>query len=301
MSERRPAVAVLAVLAVLLLAGCAGLPLSGPTTAAPADGPVAVASVVDGDTIEVAYDDGTTDRVRLLGVDTPEVGGPTTPAEFEGVPNTSAGRACLRAVAEAASAHVETLLADTEVGLTLDDAADRRDRYGRLLAYVSLPNGTDLNRHLVAAGYARVYDTAFARSAAYYEAEAAAQAAGAGVWRCREPPTPTGGGLALAAVHADAAGNDNHNLNDEYLVFENVAGESIDLSGWTVRDGAGHAYTFPVGVVLPANATVTLHTGSGTDSGADLYWGADGAVWNNGGDVVVVGDADGTEVLRWTY
>jgi competence protein ComEC len=46
---------------------------------------------------------------------------------------------------------------------------------------------------------------------------------------------------------------------------------------------------------------VTLHTGTGTDSATDRYWGSGAPVWNNGGDTVVVTDDEGTVVLRETY
>jgi len=46
---------------------------------------------------------------------------------------------------------------------------------------------------------------------------------------------------------------------------------------------------------------VTLRTGTGTDTDADLYWGSGAAVWNNDGDTVIVRNSDGDPVLRETY
>jgi competence protein ComEC len=111
----------------------------------------------------------------------------------------------------------------------------------------------------------------------------------------------TDGQLVLATVHADAAGTERDNLNDEYLVFENTGGSTLDIGGWTVADEAGHTYTVPAGVTVAPGATITLHTGSGTDTETDLYWGADQPVWNNGGDTVTVKDDDGTVVLQERY
>jgi competence protein ComEC len=45
--------------------------------------------------------------------------------------------------------------------------------------------------------------------------------------------------LAVAEINADTAGDDTDNLNDEYVIFENSGGETLDLSGWTVEDDAG--------------------------------------------------------------
>ncbi|RRJ34089.1 lamin tail domain-containing protein [Halocatena pleomorpha] len=54
-------------------------------------------------------------------------------------------------------------------------------------------------------------------------------------------------------------------------------GEPLDLSVWTVADEADHTYTFPRGTSLAAGATVTLHTGSWTDTETDHYWGSSSA------------------------
>jgi competence protein ComEC len=102
-------------------------------------------------------------------------------------------------------------------------------------------------------------------------------------------------------VHADAAGNDNENLNDEYVVFENTGADALDLSGWTVADEAGHTYTVPAGTTLDSGATMTLYTGSGTDTATGRYWGAGGPVWNNAGDTVVVTDDAGQQRLAYNY
>ncbi|WP_435348651.1 lamin tail domain-containing protein [Haloarchaeobius sp. HRN-SO-5] len=110
-----------------------------------------------------------------------------------------------------------------------------------------------------------------------------------------------GGGLSLVDVHADASGDDNENLDDEYVVLENTGDSTLDLGGWRLEDSAGHAYTFPGGFTLAPGEQVTVYTGRGTDSSTELYWGADGAVWNNGGDTVLVTDDEGTVVVRETY
>jgi len=313
MDRRRAVVVLFGVLVVF--AGCAGAGLDVSTGDGASGGPgtvtdgatdeVMVVSVVDGDTIDVRYPNGTTERVRLLGVDTPEVHTENDPPEFEGVPGTEAGNDCLRAAGEDASAAVRQQINGRRVTLVVDPVADRRGSYGRLLAYVRV-NGTDLNRWLVAEGHARVYDSTFSRSEGYYEAETDAQEAGRGLWTCRTPGsggagTSTDGPLSVADVHYDAAGNDNENLNDEYVVFENTAGSTLALGGWTVSDEAGHTYEFPDGFTLGPGELVTLYTGSGTDDPTAVYWGQTGAVWNNGGDTVTVRDGNGTVVFRDEY
>ena len=90
------------------------------------------------------------------------------------------------------------------------------------------------------------------------------------------------------------------NLTDEYIVLENAGTAQVELSGWTVQDEAGHTYTFP-DYTLGAGERVTLHTGSGTDTASDLYWGAGAPVWNNAGDTIIVETADGTRLLAESY
>ncbi|MFC6991542.1 lamin tail domain-containing protein [Haladaptatus sp. GCM10025707] len=114
-------------------------------------------------------------------------------------------------------------------------------------------------------------------------------------------PTPDGGvSFVVKEVHEDAEGPDGDNLNDEYVVFENTGEEALDLSEWTVRDEAGKTYTFE-DLTLAPGATVTLYTGSGTDSATERYWGAGSPVWNNDGDTVTVTDAEGGVVVEVTY
>ena len=94
---------------------------------------VTVTRVVDGDTLAVGEE-----RVRLIGVDTPEAVRPGAPVECFG---------------RAASAFTERLVEGRRVRLELD--VERRDRYGRLLAYVHrADDGRFVNAALVREGYA---------------------------------------------------------------------------------------------------------------------------------------------------
>ncbi|WP_435349694.1 lamin tail domain-containing protein [Haloarchaeobius sp. HRN-SO-5] len=109
---------------------------------------------------------------------------------------------------------------------------------------------------------------------------------------------PDGGGeVTLVTVQAEGDGN----ATDEYVVFENTGESTLDLSGWRLEDAAGREYYFPVGFVLAPGARVTVHTGEGTDTDTDLYWGAGSAVWNNDGDTVILVDDEGTVVVREEY
>jgi endonuclease YncB( thermonuclease family) len=126
-----------------------------------------VTHVVDGDTVHVRLRNGTTERIRLLGIDTPERG------------------VCYSA---RATAHVRGRALERSVVLHGDATQATRDRHGRLLAYVTLPGGADLGLELVAGGFARVYvfRAAFERLPAYRAAETRARLGSAGLWgACR--------------------------------------------------------------------------------------------------------------------
>jgi len=97
-----------------------------------------VTRVVDGDTIHARVD-GRDERVRYIGMDTPETVKPNTPVQCYG---------------EAASAANRRLVAGARVELHL--GAETRDRYGRLLAYVyRRRDGLFVNAALVRDGFAR--------------------------------------------------------------------------------------------------------------------------------------------------
>lgn len=97
----------------------------------------------------------------------------------------------------------------------------------------------------------------------------------------------------------DPPGSDD-DLNEEYVCFENQGGTAANLSGWQVKDAANHTYTFPT-FTLSAGTRVKLHTGSGTNTATDLYWGSGQFIWNNGGDTIFLYDNVGTLVDSYTY
>jgi micrococcal nuclease len=137
---------------------------------------VRVTHVVDGDTIDVALPDGSEETVRYIGIDTPETVKPDTPVQCGG---------------PKAHAVNDRFVEGRTVTLRFD--AERRDVYGRLLAYVYLPRPEParrplfVNAELVRRGLARTltippndsFAPLFARLAAL------AGAAGRGLWgRC---------------------------------------------------------------------------------------------------------------------
>jgi len=105
----------------------------------------------------------------------------------------------------------------------------------------------------------------------------------------------------IAEINADAEGDDRENLNDEYVTFENTGEQPLDISGWVLEDTADHSYTFPNGVTVDPQATITVRTGSGTNTNTELYWDSGSPIWNNNGDTIIVRTADGDTILEETY
>lgn len=95
----------------------------------------------DGDTIGVDMA-GKLEKVRLIGVDTPETHKPNTPVQCYG---------------PEASEFTKSHLLDTAVRLEADYTNDNRDRYGRLLRYVYTSDGTLWNEKLIQEGYGFAY------------------------------------------------------------------------------------------------------------------------------------------------
>ncbi len=93
----------------------------------------------------------------------------------------------------------------------------------------------------------------------------------------------------LGSSQLNAPGNDNDNLNQQFICLQNHTRMPVVLSGWHLQDAKGATYTFPH-VELPVDGCVRVHTGSGRDTATDLYWGRRSSVWCNEGDTISLYD-----------
>lgn len=175
--------AVLCVLAVAAGPGCA--PARPGAEAGAGTGRAEVARVVDGDTIRVRLG-GAEERVRLIGIDTPETHGRGGLRECFG--------------AEAARRLSELLPPGTAVRLVRD--VEARDRYDRLLAYVYRhADGLFVNLALAREGYATIltYPPNVAHVEEFQEAVRVARVGRRGLWqRCGSADVPIAGPQAAS-------------------------------------------------------------------------------------------------------
>ncbi len=75
-------------------------------------------------------------------------------------------------------------------------------------------------------------------------------------------------------------------LNVEAVVVRYNGDGELDLTGWHLKDAAGHSYTFPP-FKLFQNGAVQVHTADGSNTAVDLYWGERQAVWQSGQAVLL--------------
>lgn len=240
---------------------------------------VKVLRVVDGDTIEVDWD-GKTEKVRMIGVDTPESVHPDASR------NTAEGKT--------AAAYTKAQLEGKTVVVCTD--VQERDQYGRILAYVFV-DGNFYNAKLVSEGYAQV--ATFPPNVKWVDLfvtlQTDARAAKRGLWADEAPgassgtvgnPVPSGDTGKVVIESVDLAG--------EIVVIKNNDTKDINMTGWKLVSVEGdQTFNFPEGFVLKAGQTVQILSGSKASEGpGKLVW-TKANVWNNDWDKAELYDSTG--------
>ena len=251
-----------------------------------------ITKVLDGDTFEFLVDgDSRATRVRLLGVNTPEVTGQDNIHFAE---DMCAGRE--------AEAHLERLL---PVGTKVELRSLRKEstNRGRILRYVfaydpqSGAYDKDISALVAESGLAMWFtvDQESALSYPYRLIVQQAQRDGRGIW---DPnycgPVEQPDARIKVTVSWDAPGTDASNLNGEFVIVRNVGTTAVDLSGWLLRDSSLTSwYYFPSGTVLTAGDFRVVHVGSGSPgspTARDLYMGSTEPLFPNTQDGKFLGD-----------
>jgi hypothetical protein len=90
-------------------------------------------------------------------------------------------------------------------------------------------------------------------------------------------PAPGSLGVNVNVVGVIGAGT----LSDERIVIRNDGKGSVVLTGWYLKDTKGTIYTFPQLTIFPGGK-IQVHTKSGSNNAADLYWNRTASIWSSG-------------------
>ncbi|MFF4869362.1 lamin tail domain-containing protein [Streptomyces sp. NPDC090109] len=111
------------------------------------------------------------------------------------------------------------------------------------------------------------------------------------------------GSVHLYKIWYDSPGTDNRStasLNGEYVQIRNTTGAAVNLRGWTLTDAANHKYTFG-NFTLGKGKIVTVRTGRGTNTAANVYQNRGAYVWNNDRDTATLRKSNGASVDTCAY
>lgn len=134
----------------------------------------------DGDTILVDMN-GVHEKIRFIGVDTPETKDP---------------RKAVQCYGKAASAFTKNVIGTNDVRLEADQLNTNRDRYNRLLRYVYLPDGTLVNAKIIEEGYGFAYTGfPFSKMEEFKALQIAAREQNKGLWASCQPKQNQYGGF----------------------------------------------------------------------------------------------------------
>ena len=226
-----------------------------------------VTDVIDGDTFYL----GNGDKIRMLGINTPESGRP---------------------YAQEATDFLTNMILGKEVTLVNDSKNDDVDSYGRLLAHVYV-NDTFVNYEIIKAGYAfwYPYTSGTDFDTEYEEAQNNASSNTVGLW------TESSYNLTIDYIEYNPDGDE---ADGEYVVLTNHENYNVTMVGWFLQDEAAlTAYEF--NLTIESNTTIRIYTGIGTDNSTTIFWGWHQGIWNNSGDFAILQDENGYMVDSYRY
>ena len=238
-----------------------------PTEDTTQDYNMTVTEVIDGDTFYL----GNGDKIRMLGINTPESGRP---------------------YAQEATDFLTNMILGKEVTLVNDSKNDDVDSYGRLLAHVYV-NDIFVNYEIIKAGYAfwYPYTSGTDFDTEYEAAQNDASNKTVGLW------IESSYNLTIDYIEYNPEGEE---ADGEYLVLTNHENISIDMNGWYLQDEAAQtAYEF--NFTIESNTTIRIYTGIGTDNSTTIFWGWHQGIWNNSGDFAILQDENGYMVDSYRY
>jgi micrococcal nuclease len=231
---------------------------------------IIVTHVVDGDTVVV--NDGT--RIRYIGINSPEKG--------------------QKYYSQAKELNRQLVVGKT-IYLEYDES--QFDSFGRTLAYVFTKEGF-VNELIVKNGLAMEFyrspNGKYRKILKRAEQEAKQQ--GLNLFT----PSTYKSSLAIHDFNYDAEGDDNDNVNGEWIVIGNISSKPIHLSNFYFYDESFHCYIFPE-IVLEPGKNIKIFSGSGEDTDQFLFANFSKPIWNNSGDTLYLYDFLHRLVLEESY
>jgi len=187
------------------------------------EGTFRVDRVVDGDTVDVDIN-GQISRLRLIGMNSPESVDPNEPVECFAIESSNKAKELL----EGKSVRIE---ADPTQGYT--------DRYGRLLRYVYLEDGTSFNQYMIANGYAieYTYKSAYKYQEEYKQAEQEARTNKRGLWA-----DDTCGGIVKNDTEDDNTTTKNDTDDDETTASSDCSSNKYNCADFETHQEAQNLY-----------------------------------------------------------
>ena len=92
--------------------------------------------------------------------------------------------------------------------------------------------------------------------------------------------------VQIFRIYYNSPGSDtgsNASLNGEFITLHNRCSTARSLNNWVIRDASRHTYNFGT-YSLGGGKYVKVHTGKGTNTATDRYWGQGWYIWNNDKD-----------------
>ena len=195
-----------------------------------------VSRVVDGDTLDIDMD-GTIERIRLIGIDTPETVDP---------------RKAVQCFGKEASDKAKKILSGKMVSIEADTSQGERDVYKRLLRYVYLEDGTFFNKYMIAEGYAHEYtyqSNPYKYQVESKEAETQARETEKGLW---SPDSCNGNTTQAVTVKSEDTSNSSEAVSS---TTNSSTGSVVKKSKTGICHAPGTTYYNQTKSFTPYNST----------------------------------------------
>ena len=233
-----------------------------------------ISEIIDGDTVELENGE----RVRLLGINTPEKG-------------------------EICDLEAKDFLEQQVLGkeITLEVGKSNRDKYNRQLRYL-WDNNKLINAELVKEGLAHVYSVGEEDKYAQILGQSQAHAITENkcIWKYSTEKYVQEKCVSISEFIYNTPGDDSLNPNGEQLILQNNCTYTIDLTGWEIKDEATNTFKFPE-FEFSGQSIVNIYSGKGIDYSNHIFMNHKTPVWNNDHDSLFLRNEKGELVLYYNY